>query len=167
MVMPKTSYKDDEFNRLIWPIIQNEEYQKTKFCTHHGLNRYDHMVRVAYYSYKITKVLHLNYQEATKGAVLHDFFFNEEEKNKIVRLVEHPEMAYLNASKYFDLSDLEEDIIRTHMFPIGKKVPKYLESWIVDLVDDVASIYEKSFMIKVNMKLSFNLMVMLLVMFRR
>jgi len=167
MVMPKTSYKDDEFNRLIWPIIQNEEYQKTKFYTHHGLNRYDHMVRVAYYSYKITKVLHLNYQEATKGAVLHDFFFNEEEKNKMVRLVEHPEMAYLNASKYFDLSDLEEDIIRTHMFPIGKKVPKYLESWIVDLVDDVASIYEKSFMIKVNMKLSFNLIVMLLVMFRR
>lgn len=167
MVMPKTSYKDDEFNRLIWPIIQNEEYQKTKFCTHHGLNRYDHMVRVAFYSYKITKALHLNYQEATKGAVLHDFFFNEEEKNKIVRLVEHPEMAYLNASKYFDLSDLEEDIIRTHMFPIGKNVPKYLESWIVDLVDDVASIYEKSFMIKVNMKLSFDLIVMLLVMFRR
>lgn len=88
MVMPKTSYNDDEFNRLISPIVQNEEYQKTKFCTHHGLNRYDHMVRVAYYSYKITKVLHLNYKETTKGAILHDFFFNEEENNKVVRLID-------------------------------------------------------------------------------
>lgn len=166
MGMPRTSYNDREFNRLILPIIQNEEYQKTKYYIHHGLNRYDHMVRVAYYSYKITKILHLNYKETTRGAMLHDFFF-EEEENKLIRLIEHPEIAYLNASKYFDLSCLEEDIIRTHMFPIGKRVPKYLESWIVDLVDDVASVYEKSFIIKVNMKLNFNLIVMLLVMFRR
>ena len=125
------------------------------------------MIRVAYYSYKITKILHLNYKETTKGAILHDFFFNEEENNKVVRLIEHPEIAYINASKYFDLSSLEEDIIKTHMFPIGKKVPKYLESWIVDLVDDIASVYEKTFVLKANMKLSFNLIVMLLVMFRR
>ena len=53
------------------------------------------------------------------------------------------------------------------MFPNWKKVPKYLESWIVDLVDDIASVYEKTFVLKANMKLSFNLIVMLLVMFRR
>ena len=29
------------------------------------------------------------------------------------------------------------------MFPVTLKPPKYLESWIVDIVDDVAGIYEK------------------------
>ena len=153
MVMPKTSYNDDEFNRLISPIVQNEEYQKTKFCTHHGLNRYDHMVRVAYYSYKITKILHLNYKETTKGAILHDFFFNEEENNKVVRLIEHPEIAYINASKYFDLSSLEEDIIKTHMFPITFTPPKYMEGWIVDFVDDASAIFEQGRVIKQHVKI--------------
>ena len=69
--------------------------------------------------------------------------------------------------EFWEDGELEEDIIKTHMFPIGKKVPKYLESWIVDLVDDIASVYEKTFVLKANMKLSFNLIVMLLVMFRR
>ena len=165
--MPKTSYNNKEFNELILPIIRNDEYQKTKSCVHHGLNRYDHMVRVAYYSYRITKILHLNYKETTKGALLHDFFFDEEEDSRLKRLIDHPDFAYLNASKYFELTMLEEDIIRTHMFPFGKKVPKYLESWIVDIVDDVASIYEKTFIIKVNMKLSFNLIIMLFLMFTR
>ncbi len=53
------------------------------------------------------------------------------------------------------------------MFPVGRKVPKYLESWIVDIVDDVASIYEKSFMSKANMKLSFNLIIMFFLTFTR
>ena len=29
------------------------------------------------------------------------------------------------------------------MFPVTFTPPKYLESWIVDLVDDVAAIYEQ------------------------
>ena len=30
------------------------------------------------------------------------------------------------------------------MFPVGLKPPLYLESWLVDIVDDVAAVYEKS-----------------------
>ena len=48
---------------------------------------------------------------------------------------------------------MEEDIIRTHMFPIDIKIPKYAESWIVSSVDKAVSIFE--FTKKFSHKLSY------------
>ena len=59
--------------------------------------------------------------------------------------MKHPEYALENAKKYFELTDMESDIIKTHMFPVIPKVPKYFESWLVDIVDDVVSISEKCY----------------------
>ena len=30
------------------------------------------------------------------------------------------------------------------MFPVTTSIPKYKESWLVDVIDDVAAIYEKT-----------------------
>ena len=54
----------------------------------------------------------------------------------------------MHSKKYFELSKLEEDIIIKHMFPVTFRPPKYLESWIVDLVDDVSAIYERIFTLR-------------------
>lgn len=137
-------YKDSEFYWLIKPILENKEYQKTKNIRHHGITRYDHSLRVAYYTYKITKILHLDYQDTTQAALLHDFFIDEvKDKNFISRLRKHPDCAVKNALTHFELNDKQIDIIKTHMFPITFTPPKYLESWIVDAVDDVAAVYEQ------------------------
>lgn len=137
-------YSDEEFQNLINPILTNQEFLQTKDKVHHGITRFEHLMRVSYYSYIITKKLHLNYKETTRAALLHDFFLDETENDSSVRaLQKHPEYALRNAKKYYELTDREEDIIRTHMFPVTCRPPKYLESWIVDLVDDVAGVYEK------------------------
>ena len=134
----------EEFNNIIKPILNNEEFMKTKEKSHHGINRFDHLMRVSYYSYFISRFLRLNYQETARAALLHDFFIDETENDsKIGALQNHPNYALENVKKYYDLTDREEDIIKTHMFPVTFKPPKYLESWIVDLVDDAAGIYEK------------------------
>ena len=164
----RTFYPNEEFNNLITPIISNSEYQKTKSCVHHGMNRYDHMVRVAYYSYRITKFCHLNYKETTKGAVLHDFFLDDYNDKKAKVLVNHPKIALDNSLKYFELTDLEQDIIKAHMFPVVKSVPHYLEGWIVNLVDDFACFYERSYVLKENMSVAFSMVFLLfLVFFKR
>lgn len=137
-------YKDSEFHRIVKPLLDNCPFEATKNEKHHGITRYEHSMRVAYFSYKVTKILGLAYKETTEAALLHDFFTNEvKEKNGIARLRQHPRCAVENAKKYFELSEKQEDIIATHMFPVTFTPPKYLESWIVDLVDDVASIYER------------------------
>lgn len=161
----RTFYPNEEFNNIIYPIVSNSEYQKTKECAHHGMNRYDHMIRVAYYSYKITKFCHLNYESTTKAAVLHDFFFDEYQDKKTRVLVNHPDMALANSLKYFELTDLEQDIIKSHMFPIGKSVPKYLESWLVDLVDDFVCLYERTYVFKENMSVCFSMIILMFMFF--
>ena len=164
----KTNYYDREFNQVIMPIIENEEYQKTKDCIHHGMNRYDHMIRVSYYSYRITKALRLNYKETARAAALHDFFFEDiNDEGKVKRLVNHPNVALENSKKHFELTQLEEDIIKAHMFPVGRHIPKYLESWIVDLGDDVVSVYEKTCVLKENMSLGFSIIMMFVMMLKK
>ena len=133
-----------EFNYIVKDILENEEFQKTKEKRHHGLTRYDHLYRVSYFSFWICKILRLNYVETTRAALLHDFFIDETENESTFRALQsHPYYALRNAEKYFTLTPLQKDIITTHMFPVTFKPPKYLESWIVDLIDDVAGIYEK------------------------
>lgn len=137
-------FLDDEFCDLINPIKSLDEYQKLKDIKHHGITRYEHSLRVAYYSYIITKALKLDYKETAEAALLHDFFIDEvDKKNPLAKLRQHPDYALENASKIIDLSEKQIDIIKTHMFPVTFTPPKYLESWIVDIIDDIASIYER------------------------
>lgn len=141
-----------KYTILVDDILENDEFSKMGEIVHHGSNRLDHSVRVSYLSYKIGKLLKLDYEKIARAALLHDFFFEDNEssgrKEKMVTMLKHPEYALENAKKYFQLSELEEDIILTHMFPIGPRLPKYLESWLVDIVDDVVSIYEKSYVVR-------------------
>ena len=78
-------------------------------------------------------------------------------------MLNHPEYALKNSKKYFELSPLEEDIILSHMFPVGKHVPKYFESWMVDIIDDIASIYEKSAVIRKQLSTATCFLIMILV----
>lgn len=147
-------YQDNEFNKIICEVSNNKEFQKLKKVKHHGINRYEHSVRVAYYTYKITKILHLDYKEATIAALLHDFFQEEvSDKNFVVRLRKHPGIAVKNATQYFKLNEKQIDIIKTHMFPITFTPPKYMEGWIVDFVDDASAIFEQGRVIKQHVKI--------------
>ena len=54
----------------------------------------------------------------------------------------HAQTALNNASKDFELTNIEMDIIAKHMFPLNIKPPKYRESYIVSLADKICSSYE-------------------------
>lgn len=140
-------YENYQFDTIVRDILNNEEFCKMKNITHHGLNRYDHSLRVSYLSYNVSKALRLDYNKVARAALLHDFFLEDNKdfsiKGKVHTLVNHPKYALNNACNYFYLSDMEKDIILTHMFPVSLNVPKYVESWIVDIVDDCVSIYER------------------------
>ncbi len=137
-------HSNEEFQNIIQPILNNDEFMETRNQSHHGINRFEHLLRVSYYSYWVTKILRLNYQETTRAALLHDFFLDETKNDSSFKALQnHPNYALENAKKYYQLTDREEDIIKTHMFPVTFTPPKYLESWIVDIIDDIAGIYEK------------------------
>lgn len=148
----KKYYEDRDYLNKVYDILENEEFKMLGNITHHEGNRFDHSVRVSYYSYKLAKLFRLDTEKVARAALLHDFFLEENEgiskKDKAKLMINHSEYAVANAKKYFTLSELEEDIIISHMFPIGKHVPKYFESWMVDIVDDIAAVYEKTAIVR-------------------
>ena len=130
---------------IVSDILEHEKFIKLKECVHHGTTRFDHSFRVSYYSYKITKKLKLNYIETARGGLLHDFFINEDlsKTKQKLSMFFHPYPALKNAEKYFQINELEKDIIINHMFPtLPHKIPKSIESWIVSMVDKAVATYE-------------------------
>lgn len=148
-------YKSDyEYYHLIEDILNHDEFGKIgEIAQHGGITRLEHSLRVSYYSYKITRRLGLHYKETARAGLLHDFFENTTDtskKGKLHQFMNHPREACENAKAYFEISPLEEDIIKCHMFPSNTLVPRYLESWIVNFVDKTVATYEfsKSFQYK-------------------
>ena len=63
----------------------------------------------------------------------------------------------------FDLSVKQQDMIRSHMFPINISVPKYAESWIVSMVDKCVALEEFSHKFKFQIKYAYNLLLLFLI----
>lgn len=148
--------EDEDYIYLINDILENDEFNSIGNIEHHGTNRLEHSKRVSYYSYKITKLLKLDYEQTARAGLLHDFFISEKERNFKDRLLStfvHPKESVENSSRVFGLTIKEENIIRSHMFPIYVSIPKYAESWIVSIVDKIIGTYE--FGIKFRTKLSY------------
>lgn len=159
-----SSHKSDlQYMNIIKEYINNEEFQKTNKIEHHGITRFEHSLKVSYYSYKVAKTLRLDYKEAAVGGLLHDFFITPEElskKEKINSFFTHPKLALQTAEKQFDLTVKEKDMIRSHMFPMNYSLPKYMESWIVTTVDKCVAINEFSHKFKFKIKYAYNLLLL-------
>lgn len=136
---------DTEYSRIVYHILINDEFNKTKSIEHHGITRYEHSLKVSYYSYKIAKILHLDYEDVARGGLLHDFFLSSEDRDKKERFIStftHPKKAVAKSIENFELTEKEIDMIRAHMFPINLAVPKYAESWVVSTVDKIVALTE-------------------------
>lgn len=143
---------DSEYLEIVKNILNNKEYKELRKCEHHGINRYEHSLKVSYMAYKYAKKHNLDYKEAAIGGLLHDFFItgnmNFIEKTK--SFFNHPKKSLSNSLKFYSITAKEENIIISHMFPFGSKIPKYKESWVVSLCDKKVAFTE--FRLKFNYK---------------
>ncbi len=137
--------QSEDFNSLIEDIIKNNKFKSLNKELHHGISRYDHSMRVAKWTYKICNLFNSQKtDEITRAALLHDFYIDKDlaSEKGYEKLGEHPSVALENSLKYFDLNEVQQDIIKSHMFPCTKVIPKYKESWLVSGVDKAVSTYE-------------------------
>ena len=132
-------------------LILSDEAQKMKSFTQHGMTSvFEHTVSVAKYSLKMANILEkfgakIDRRSLVRGAILHDYFlYDWHEKNEFHRLhgFTHPKRALNNASRDFELNEVESDIIRKHMFPLTPIPPKHIESGLVCIADKWCAICE-------------------------
>lgn len=142
---------DKEYLEIVNDVLTNDNYLKMKNYKHHGDNRFNHCVRVSYMAYKKAKKKNLKYREVARGALLHDFFYVNNQsldiKTRLYVLKHHPEYALDIAKYYFQLADLEKDIIISHMYPLGNNKPRYKESKLVNICDKQVSFYDMRYFI--------------------
>lgn len=138
----------EEFLALVSDILEHEKVQEMKQYNHHSYTScFQHSLHVAYYNYKICKMLGWDVRAGAKAGLLHDLFlydWHEYKPKKGERLhgFEHPIKSLRNARTYFQLTPKEGDIIEKHMFPLTITPPKYKESYVIVLTDKFCSTCE-------------------------
>lgn len=141
---------DIEFYYSISDILANKVVMSSDKILHHSKTScYRHMFNVSYYTFKICKWLRLDYISAARGAMLHDLYLYtwHKECGVVKKILNnhrwiHPKIALKNATEYFDLNDIEKDIIIKHMWPVTISLPKYAETFIVGISDKFCCILE-------------------------
>ena len=138
----------DRVEKYIKEIIEKSRLAETNQYIHHGNTTIlQHNIAVARKAYWISRKLKLKIseKELVFGAMLHDYYFYDwHVKDKAHRLhgYFHPNLSLLNAMEDIELTIIEQDIIRKHMFPLTLIPPKYKESIIVCLADKLCVLDE-------------------------
>lgn len=140
---------EEEYYNTIDTLLCEDCVQKMQQYIQHGdTTTYTHCLAVAYYSYRVSRILpmEVDIRSIARGAVMHDMFLYDwhiPDPSHRLHGFYHPGFALENARKYFELNEIETDIIRKHMWPLTvTRIPRYREAGIVCLVDKVCSLSE-------------------------
>lgn len=138
-----------EFSELLNEFINNDKYKElSNYIAHGNTTLLNHSINVAYLCYQYSnKKIKKKYdiKSLIRGALLHDFYLYDwhDKNHKRPHGFFHPKIAYDNAIKYYDLNNIETNIIKSHMFPLTLFIiPKYRESWLVQKMDKKATYLE-------------------------
>ena len=123
-----------------------------RFRKHGRTDTYHHCERVAFYSLWLARRcrplwdsfgFRPDYRALVRGAFLHDFYLYDWHTQKVpheMHATIHPAMALKNAREHFEITPLEADIIRNHMWPLTPgHYPRSVEAALVSLADKACS----------------------------
>lgn len=160
--------KDKEYKGIVKEILRDRTFKKMYNIEHHGISRWEHLIKISYYSYKVAKRLKMDYISVARGALLHDFYLDGDErdaKRKFLDTFTHPKKALITSDNYFKINDIEKNIIVSHMFPMYPALPKYKESVLVNAVDKIIGSYEMAREYRYKFKYQFNYLFLLTILF--
>lgn len=146
--MNKSIDPKEKLKTILEDLNENTKFLENKNFIQHGTTTvYDHVISVSLKSIEIAEKFNLNvdYDSLIRGALLHDYFlYDWHDKNTRPHLhgIFHPRLALINAKREIMLNEIEEDIIKKHMFPLTPIPPRYIESWIVVMADKTVATRE-------------------------
>lgn len=131
-------------------ILASVNFQLTREHIQHGtVTVHAHCINVAKNSLLLADKLKIRVKrrELIRGALLHDYFlYDWHDKDHInpfkLHGFFHPGRALKNATRDFELTEREKDIIRKHMWPMTIIPPMCREAWIVTAADKWVSLLE-------------------------
>ena len=147
--MKLTMQERAEINVLLLELSQTKEAEEMKQHIQHGrVSTFDHVLSVVRLSFYLNRRFHIGApdRELVRGAFLHDFFLYDWHKNGYAGRLHgfhHPAIALSNAMQRYDLSLTEQNIIKSHMWPLTFfSFPKSRAAFLVCLADKICSCRE-------------------------
>ncbi len=144
----RRQYFEEQISKEVGRLENESRFSMTRDFTQHGdVSVFTHCICVAYLSCSIIRFFNIkaNLAALIMGALLHDYFLYDWHDGELCRKIHgftHPYKACANAKADFELTSVEENIIKRHMFPLVPIPPRYRESWIVCLADKVCALEE-------------------------
>lgn len=156
----------DDWYFLVEEILIHDEFQKRKLFNHHrDMSVWDHSILVSFKSYIASKYFGADPRICAIAGLLHDFYpyawlYNEKlasindgeylkELNFKKSLFKkhgfvHAKEAALNYIKFFPhlVNKKITNSIKRHMFPLNILPPRYIEGFVITLVDKLNSCHE-------------------------
>lgn len=138
---------DQQADRLIEDMANDPRLLQLKAFTQHGkVSTYDHSVSVAKMSLKLARMLRLRVdsEQLVRGALLHDYYlYDWHNHGDKLHGYHHPDIAADKAGRDFALTQREQEIIRTHMWPLTlRRIPSSKEAALVCTADKLCSTLE-------------------------
>lgn len=140
---------DGSLQRYGADILASRGMQLEKqFLQHGSVTVFEHSVNVARFCLLLTVWLHLRVDRRAlvRGALLHDYFlydWHDRDPGHRLHGFIHARRALQNARRDFVLGKTEQDMIRTHMFPLNLScLPRCRESVILCLADKACAVGE-------------------------
>lgn len=125
-----------EFTDQIDDLLRTQAVQNLKYYAHHHrVTRYEHVLLVAQLSFRIARAWGLDSRAVARSALLHDLYHGGKDSNYLRHARNHPLTALHNALEVTELSEKEQNIIASHMWPLCAARPRSREAWLVNAVD--------------------------------
>lgn len=145
MSILKTTDKEMIF-KCVEQLNEKTAFKQLKNYKHHyNTSTYDHSIGVAYISLWMIRKLKIqcNEEELIYGALLHDYYLYDcHSGEQSLHLFKHPRISVDNAKRDWQITKIQENIIKCHMFPLTLTPPRYKESIVVSLADKICALYE-------------------------
>ena len=141
------------FYRALDKLADDPAVAKIKnYSQHKGTSTFRHCWNVAIYSFHLAEKLGWEIDEVAlaKGAMLHDYYlYTVADKQKETNISDfrhgrtHPQLALENAKSEFYLTLKEQNMIRSHMWPLTLfHMPMSKEAWLISMADKYCAVRE-------------------------
>ena len=131
----QTEFAEQVNDLLCAPAVQNLRY----YSHHHRVTRYEHVLLVSQLSFRIARARGLDSRAVARAALLHDLYHGGKDHNYLRHAHTHPLTALDNALEITELSEMEQNIIASHMWPLCAARPRSREAWLVNVVDTLTA----------------------------
>ena len=131
-----------EFHTYVKDLSTSDTVMQMDHYMQHGdITTLEHVLAVSYVRFLLAKRLGADVRSAVRGAMLHDLYLYDwhirtPDRAPFTHAFNHPAKAVENAKKYFEPTEKELKIVRSHMWPLTIfHMPTSKEAFILTMAD--------------------------------